>query len=496
MLSKNRNNLLLLAFFVVFSLFGCNKEEQTDPTEPQEEKKSEDYYAITFCRDNYMNTYYYWADEVKEKNKQLNPALYNMETAFDMMLYQDDRWSWMEDSESYLSSQTGTVTGTWGIAITQPLEFFNDYGVYVRMIYDGSPLQKYGVTRGAQLRAVAGVEIGDRIDSQEKVDAINNHFYDSPNTFTFRLTDGRDTTFTESLATALSTDYIMSKKIFTEKDFPGLPVTVGYLNYLSFNSNFTYAIDDAMKEFSEAGVQKLIIDLRYNGGGSSDACQRLVSYIAPKGLAGEPYLKYTHNSHLSSYDKTRYIGDYNSTTSKYSDISIGADEIFFIMDKYSASSSEVTYNGLRPYLKDKIHLVGGQTFGKPNGMYVLYYPGDNASQEAYNVGNFASLKYVYYPVCFFNCNSEGEKIPSTSEEYSGFVPDNKRPDDVYHDFDVDESAIFACLTYMVTGEYPPVDESHVKKTKASASGRFVNIDKDDFTKGFTNNNYIEKFEKH
>ena len=84
-------------------------------------------------------------------------------------------------------------------------------------------------------------------------------------------------------------------------------------------------------------------------------------------------------------------------------------------------------------------LVGKTTYGKPNGMYVLPYPAEN----------FTSPDYVFLPICFFSVNSVGE-----GHYVEGIVPDQSRPDDLYHDFGVTEDWVKSCLTYISTGSFP------------------------------------------
>ena len=457
--------MMLSAAALLSFTAGCSILDDEDKAESERIKQlianDTQYEMKVDLRKEYMDIYYYWNEEVSDRNAQLKAYEYSDIYAwFDALLYSEDRWSWMEDAESYLESETGTSTGTWGASLAQATKYYNDYGVYVRYILPSSPLAKHGVTRGAQLRAVAGVEIGDSIDSQEKADAVNNHLYDTPNTFTFRLTDGTDVTFTESM-TAVTTNYILDKRVFTDADFPGLTEPVGYFNYYSFNSNFIDDLDEAFAEFKAAGVRKMIVDLRYNGGGSTDASGRLISYLAPAGLAGKPYTTRTHNSLLSRYNYTETIGGDDGA-----DISIGLTDLYFIMTSSSASASEMVYNGLRPYMGEKLHHVGQQTYGKPNGMYVLPYP----DVEDYDKGDYSKLQYVYYPICFYNKNSEGEEIPSTAAVGSGFVPEQSVPDDIYHDFTPQEENIRACLYHIVNGSYPEVDNSHVHTATKAGDG--------------------------
>ena len=151
---------------------------------------------------------------------------------------------------------------------------------------------------------------------------------------------------------------------------------------------------------------------------------------------------------------------YNSTdTIHRRPNSLDLDELYVIGGDGTASASEVTINGLRPYLD--VHLVGDTTYGKPNGMYVLFYPGEDADYDRYNRGDFSNLKLVYLPIAFFSKNSLEESIP-----YKGFIPDHYRPDDLRHDFGVEEDNIKACLEKIVNGQYPALPDKYFVQTRA------------------------------
>lgn len=408
--------------------------------------------------------FYYWYPEVKSRNAELKPYEYSsIYTWFDALLYSGDRWSWMMDKDYYVASETGTVSssgsGTWGVSLTQPTDF-KDFRLFISMIYPGSPFEKFGVTRGAQLKGIGDVDITNGFTSNEQIDQFNAYYGKTPMNFTFKLVNGRDTSFTAEKTSTLSTNYILKTGIFTGEDFPGLAEPVGYFHYLEFAANFLDDMKREMAKFKEAGVRKMIVDLRYNGGGDSRASDLLMGYLAPPEAVGKPYVTRKHNSLVSNNDETQCIPEGSS---------LGLDEVFFIMYEGSASASEMTYNGLRPYLKDRLHHVGGQTYGKPNGMYVFYYPEDDDTFDRVNAGDYSTLRYVFLPICFFNFNSEGEEIPSTAEAGSGFLPEYASFDDPYHDFNAQEANIKACLNYIVNGTFESADGEDDPATKAVVS---------------------------
>ena len=142
--------------FVLLLAQGC---PVVNPEEEEEQRKiaeDPDYPAKDFLRTNYMNIFYYWRDEVLDRNAQLKPYNYDIYEFFDKMLTSRDHWSWMCDKEEYVSDETGVIQGTWGVSVGQATEYYRDYSIRVRYIYPGSPFEQYGVTRGAVMTKIAG----------------------------------------------------------------------------------------------------------------------------------------------------------------------------------------------------------------------------------------------------------------------------------------------------------------------------------------------------
>jgi len=436
----------LFAFAAAFLMLFTNSCNRIDP----EDSKSEETLVKRYMKEDLFSKYYYWNEEVTEKNKKVDIANYGIEDCFNALLYSKDRWSWMCDKDSYVQKETGVYTGTWGFAIAQPYEYFNSSSIYVSLIYPGSPLEQYGVTRGAMVKCIAGKSVEAPLTS-DKVNIYNTEIKKSTQTFTFTLTNGKDTTFTASRAMSLSTRSSHRVMIFNQDDFEGLNEPVGYFNYLSFNQNMTGDITSAMKSFKDAGVKKLIIDLRYNGGGSSVASELLINYLAPKTANGLVYVNRIHNKLLSKND-----WDESTKIERNAD-ALDLDRIYFITGEGTASASEMVINGLEPYMD--ILAVGDTTYGKPNGMYVFYYPSDKSSIQQFNSGDYDGLKYVFLPISFYNTNSKGVQIPD-----DGMIPDHYCPDDVFHDFDAQEANIKACLSHIVTGSFPGLPKRYGTKS--------------------------------
>lgn len=456
-------------------LASCHEVDPTPapwPEEPEVKPKTDEQLAAkNYLRKEYMDVYYYWQADVKAHNAGVPVTGCDIYDYFDALLYKGDRWSWMCDKEYFVESESGVVTGTYGASLGQPIEYFDDYGVYVRYVYPDSPFAKQGVTRGWLLTHVGNMEVMERIIQGSFELAMSK----SPQTFTFIDTEGESHTFTTEWATELNTRSSLETKIFTDKDFPGLKEPVGYFNYLSFKANFLGDIQTAMETFRAAGVRTLILDLRYNGGGDSRASQLLVNYLAPESAKGKVYVSRVHNAILASENESEKIGDEVEdpvTKKTVTGSSIGIEHLYIITGEGSASASEMVTNGLRPLMDVK--MVGDTTYGKPNGMYVLMYPGSEKDYQRYNAGDYTNLEWVFLPICFYNMNGSGQSIPD-----NGFAPDFYWPDDLYHDFNVKEGSIKACLTHIATGSFPKLPANVANTTRATTDRRKAAISVDE-----------------
>jgi C-terminal processing protease CtpA/Prc len=400
-----------------------------------------------------LQYYYYWNTELPQNVSYTTHT--SIEDFFNDLLVKKDRWSWMETGEEYAAEEQGASYGTYGASLAQPLEYYRDYDVKVRYVFPGSPFDKAGVKRGWTILYINGKSKDELVNSGQFNDVFFNPPTSKPQTFVFRDLEGKSREMDITAAVVLNSRPGLITRIFDSEDWPGLTEKVGYFNYLGFQAgrdmNGKPMIDDikeAMQIFRTAGVRKLILDLRYNGGGDSRASDTLINYLAPASSVGQTYVTRTHNSNLRKYDKSYSITRIKDAGGN--DLSLNLDKLYIITGHGTASASEMTLNGLKTLMN--VEQVGDTTYGKPNGMYVLMYPDDKQYMNEYDNGNYAHLEYAFLPICFYNCNGAGQNIPD-----DGLKPvAGLRPDDLYHDFGPGEDNIAACLYHIVNGSYPPL----------------------------------------
>lgn len=453
-----------MSLAAIVILTACPKVQDVEDI-PYEEAK-------TFIHEE-LKYLYYWNDEIPDKVDYRNPV--EIENFYNSLLVTKDHWSWMQEGKEYISDEMGVSYGTFGASLSQAIKYHNDYDVKVRYVIPNSPFDKAGVTRGWTITHIDGQSKDDLVNSGKFTTIFNNSNPSDVHEFVFLDTEGKQQVRNIQSAAVLNMRPALIATIFDGSSYQGLNERVGYFNYLGFqagNDAFGKPMIDDIKEnmqmFKSAGIKKLILDLRYNGGGDSRASDTLVNYLAPKSAIGKTYVTRTHNQDLSKENESFQIKRIIDKSGN--DLSLDLDALYIITGPGSASASEMVLNGLMPLMK--VEQVGDTTYGKPNGMYVVYYPASKQDYEQYNHNNFAGLEYVFLPIAFYNKNGLGENIPD-----DGIKPGlGARPDDIYHDFGPQEDNISACLYHIINGKYPQLPQPSRFMFTKSNSSRNANLE--------------------
>jgi C-terminal processing protease CtpA/Prc len=358
---------------------------------------------------SYMQNVYLWYDKL--------PATFNARSYSDpesemdaLRAYQTlDRWSFVEKATTFNSYFSDGETSDFGFWI----KYDSNNDLRVRCVYAQSPAGKAGVERGWKLSAINGQAIASLSD-----DAIISAFYDATSTtFGFQKADG------SSVAVPLTTTTYTLNTVLFNKTYDVAGKKVGYLVFNSFTGTPSQnELKAVLSNFETAGVNELIVDLRYNGGGDVDTQVMLANALAPTSVTRSSVMfSYQHNNKLSSWDETI---NFSKTGS------LNLSRIFFITTSSSASASELLINNLKPYLDVK--LIGKATHGKPVGMY-----------------GFEVMDYVIAPIAFKTVNAK-----NVGDYYSGLAVDASVADGLDKNWgDPLENCLAAALGYIQTGSF-------------------------------------------
>ncbi|MBE7647662.1 peptidase S41 [Tenacibaculum finnmarkense] len=373
-----------------------------------------------------LNANYLWQDQVadlSDKRFTNDQELYaflseteNPSDFFEKLLYKRnelDKWSWIVDDYLALEQSFQGTSQTTGMEFglkrfkTNASEVFG----YVRYVVSGTDADTKGIKRGMIFTQVNGAPINDK--------NYKELLFSNANSYTINLAD-----YNNGDPITNATSYTLEKSVYTEnpihiaKTIEHAGQKMGYLMYNSFTANFDSELNQAFLKFKTAGIQNLIIDLRYNGGGSVTTATRLASMITGQ-FTGDIFAKQRWNSKymavLNPDDITNKFTDKISASEEIN--SLNLHNIYFIITESSASASELVINGLVPHINVKT--VGSKTHGKYVGSITLYDSPTFSKKDINTAHNWAMQPIVLEIVNKDNHNDK-EGIPPTVTRFEDF----------------------------------------------------------------------------
>jgi len=430
-----KSSVLIIILSLV--LWSCKKDEVVVV---EEIKEASDVHKFIY---DAMATWYLWVDNVpaltnsKFENKDslnvfLNQKKYtDPENLFLDLLYQYktiDKWSFIVDDYAEIDNWVQGISQSMGFEFGLAYLNQTDERVvgYVQYVLKGSPAAKAGMKRGDLFLTIDGQQLTASNYSDLLFSKLN---------------------YTMGLATYTGSSLVLSGKSFTMTavDLQENPILldtilnvsglkVGYLVYNGFNgsydktisSSYDIELNKVFLKFKNAGINKLILDLRYNGGGAITSTIYLASMIYSTDTK-KVFSRLQHNNLVQAYLKQEYgdtyFNDYfTGKIDKTDDMpetpinSLGLTDLYVITTSRTASASELLINGLKPYLNLK--QVGSSTTGKYVGSYTL--------KDYDNNGNLnASHKYALQPITLKIANSLG-----VSDFKNGLEPSISASEDI------------------------------------------------------------------
>ncbi len=138
---------------------------------------------------------------------------------------------------------------------------------------------------------------------------------------------------------------------------------VGYLNLRTFISSANAQLRTAFDSFRAAGINEVILDFRYNGGGLVATADLLGDLLGGNRSSGQIFNQMTYRPEKSANNSTHYFTPQPQA--------IAPLKLAFIATSNTASSSELVVNGMLPYFTTNLALVGTNTYGKPVGQVAI-----------------------------------------------------------------------------------------------------------------------------
>ncbi|MCC3214474.1 peptidase S41 [Chryseobacterium sp. X308] len=368
----------------VFLMSCTSNNDESAPVFPEGSTE-----AVNLWVQDSMKRYYYWADQMPAKPDYKLPV----KDFFKSLLSSKDRFSFMvntEDSSSYPRS----IRNMYGFDYTIVQLANNEVVTVVKLVLQNSPAFNAGLERGMIITKVNGKAMtaanaeamASSIKDQTVVELTVGKWQNGG------VTDEKNIT----VYYGFSFEQPVLSKIFEKNG-----KKVGYLYIYDFPDGMTQTLYQKFGEFKMAGVQELILDLRYNYGGSVSSAAALCSLI-PSGLSSaSPFIIFKGNKNGGEVKRTfsQQIA-YDPKALDFATLranALGLQKVCILTSNSTASAAEIVVNNLKPYIQ--VMQIGDTTLGKDMAGFVVE---DKRKPR--------KISWQIHPVIYkvFNANGAGE----------------------------------------------------------------------------------------
>ncbi len=382
-----------------------------------------------------MNLWYFWqadvanlADDRFSSNAEYTTFLQTEADPgdfFDNQLrFGEDRFStYSADYEDFTNSLSG-ITKSNGLSFGL-INYSGDLLVgYIRYVIPNSDAASKNILRGEFFTGVDGTTL-----------TINNYI---------DLLFGENDTYTLNMADMISaTEYTTNGKevsltkqegfqenpIFISESFDINGQKIGYLYYNRFLNEFDEELNNAMIQLKSQGITDLILDVRYNRGGSVNSTRLLASMIYGTNT-NDLFIRQRWNPKIQAAFSASDVEDYfaDRTGAGTTINSLNLNRVYILTTGRTASAPELLINGLDPYME--VIQVGTTTTGKNEfSLTMVDDPGRDGAPFIYSPSRESFInsenRWALQPLVGRNENSVG-----FSDYTTGFIPEIELAEDL------------------------------------------------------------------
>jgi len=284
----------------------------------------------------------------------------------------------------------------------------NEIFGYVRYVNNGSAADLANINRGDIFRSIDGVPLSvDNYSDLLSQEIYTVNFANYFNNDTEDIND--DTIELNGINIELQKVPLVKNPVHHYSTLDYSSGKIGYLMYNQFVSNYDDYLKTIFSEFKSNSIDELILDLRYNPGGSINSAIVLASLITGQ-FENEVFNTEQWNNDIQNYwinNNPEYL--INRFTTFQS--SLNLSRVYILTTRSSASASELIINCLEPYIN--VVQIGTTTYGKYQASVTLY-DSENFSNQNVN----RSHSYALQPLVLKTLNVNG-----VTDYYNGINPD-------------------------------------------------------------------------
>lgn len=336
-----------------------------------------------------MKRYYYWnGDMPGQGNLSLDTKEY-----FARLLHQGDRFSYALHP-SIAETFPQNMRGAFGFDISFIEHQGQVYGAILYVLKD-SPAENGGLQRGMYIKA-----INSTVLNQGNYEGLYSDLINADTAQLEVVEYVPESGFSAPQNVSISQGFTLLQPILHRVIVEGND-KVGYIEIPHFDIGLAQSLLQVFQDFKNQSVNKVVVDLRYNGGGDVSSATALSIILAPDIQPGDLFITFKGNNNggtiKQSFKQSLEMNETHISFQALRDAHPTIQKLYVLCGSRTASASEIIINNLKPFME--VVTIGEKTVGKDVAGFPIEdnrIPGQQG--------------WVLYPSIYklYNANNEGD----------------------------------------------------------------------------------------
>lgn len=434
------------------------KEVQNEVADKVEDKIANEAntYINSWILEN-MEYWYLWNDALPENtDKNKDPEAY-----FESLLHDEDRFSWIQPNYHELLNSLQGISREPGYEYVLYREKEGSENVLLQILYvkRHSPAEAAGLKRGDIITHINGQQLTVQ-NFQDLLPSIKqNH------SVQYKPLLVEDEKFGVVKTLEMSAVQYSENPNYLHKVIEADGKKIGYFVYNFFAGGtdtepgkYDAEMDAIFADFKASGITDLVVDLRFNSGGTESSARRLASLIGRGVDENKIFAKRKYNDLVEEAiinDENLgadYLVSHFETRANNVGNQLSSGRVYVLTSSRTASASELIINSLEPFME--VFLIGETTYGKNVGSISLFDENDPK--------NLWGIQPIVVKV--FNSLDQ-------SDYSTGFTPDVVHKDNALHLYPLGDprEALLSQAIAQITGTATLAREDRERRTEVGHS---------------------------